>query len=93
MADSATRIGVISPHSHNFCKQCKRMRVTANGQLMPCLGNTEAVDLRGLLRQHPGSVDALLQGIAQAARIKPEQHNFRLDAPVHIVRFMSMTGG
>ncbi len=93
MADSATRIGVISPQSHNFCNQCNRMRVTANGQLMPCLGNTEAVDLRALLRQHPGSVDALLQGIAQAARIKPEQHHFRLDAPPQIVRFMSMTGG
>ena len=93
MADSATRIGVISPHSQNFCHRCNRMRVTANGQLMPCLGNTEAVDLRALLRQNPGSVNALLQGITQAARIKPEQHHFRLDAPVHIVRFMSMTGG
>lgn len=33
------------------------MRVTANGQLMPCLGNTEAVDLRALVRQNPGAVN------------------------------------
>lgn len=93
MHDSHSRIGVISPHSDNFCSNCNRVRVTANGQLMLCLGHEDAVDLRALLREHPGDVAPLKRGIAQAMQRKPERHVFRLDTPPQIVRFMNMTGG
>ena len=33
------RIGFISPHSHNFCATCNRVRVTVEGRLLLCLGN------------------------------------------------------
>ncbi len=32
-----SRIGFISPHTQNFCAGCNRMRVTARGELFPCL--------------------------------------------------------
>ncbi|MBT6794546.1 MAG: GTP 3',8-cyclase MoaA, partial [Methylococcales bacterium] len=35
----ATRVGFISPHSENFCSQCNRVRLTAEGRLLLCLGN------------------------------------------------------
>jgi len=38
MSDSNSRIGFISPHSHNFCGSCNRVRVTAEGRLLLCLG-------------------------------------------------------
>ncbi|BBI70232.2 GTP 3',8-cyclase [Vreelandella aquamarina] len=34
MVDSQSRIGFISPHSHNFCGACNRVRVTAEGRLL-----------------------------------------------------------
>ena len=42
----ATRIGFITPHSHNFCASCNRVRVTARGDLYPCLGQNDAIRQR-----------------------------------------------
>ncbi|MCE8021219.1 GTP 3',8-cyclase MoaA [Halomonas sp. MCCC 1A11036] len=93
MTDSDSRIGFISPHSHNFCASCNRVRVTAEGRLLLCLGNEHSVDLRGVLRQHPGDLDALKRAIVAALPLKPERHHFTTDGDVQIVRFMNMTGG
>jgi len=41
-----SRIGFISPHSENFCASCNRVRVTAEGRLLFCLGNENSVELR-----------------------------------------------
>ncbi|MCB1830976.1 MAG: GTP 3',8-cyclase MoaA, partial [Gammaproteobacteria bacterium] len=38
IAGQETRVGFISPHSHNFCDQCNRVRLTAEGRLLLCLG-------------------------------------------------------
>ena len=51
---SESRIGFISPHSHNFCDSCNRVRITAKGELYPCLGQNDALHLMPILRQHPG---------------------------------------
>ncbi len=93
MSDSQSRIGFISPHSHNFCSTCNRVRVTAEGRLLLCLGNEHSVDLRAVLRQHPGDFDALKRAIVAALPLKPERHHFTTDGDVQIVRFMNMTGG
>jgi cyclic pyranopterin phosphate synthase len=92
-ADSDTRVGFISPHSHNFCDQCNRVRVTAEGRLLLCLGNEHSVDLRAVLREHPGDISKLQQTLIDAMAIKPERHHFELDETPQIVRFMNMTGG
>ena len=89
----ASRIGFISPHSHNFCGSCNRIRVTATGRLLLCLGNEHSVDLRELLRNSAYS-DALLRAaIINALQNKPEKHYFNLNDEPQIVRFMNMTGG
>ena len=93
MADSDSRIGFISPHSHNFCHLCNRVRVTVEGRLLLCLGNEHSVDLRAVLRAHPGNIELLKQAIVDAMAIKPEKHTFNLDEEPQVVRFMNMTGG
>lgn len=91
--DSAgTRIGFISPHSHNFCHLCNRVRVTVEGRLLLCLGNEHSVDLRAVLR-NGASDDELQQTIIGAMDLKPERHYFNLNDEPQIVRFMNMTGG
>ncbi len=93
MTDSDTRVGFISPHSHNFCHLCNRVRVTVEGRLLLCLGNEHSVDLRQVLREAPGDHDRLRRTIVAAMDLKPEQHHFNLHEAPQIVRFMNMTGG
>jgi cyclic pyranopterin phosphate synthase len=93
LADSNTRIGFISPHSHNFCHLCNRVRVTAEGRLLLCLGNEHSVDLKEVLRAPDFTSEHLQNVIINAMEIKPERHNFDLSGEPEIVRFMSMTGG
>ncbi len=88
-----SRVGFISPHSHNFCGDCNRVRVTVEGRLLLCLGNEHAVDLKAVIRANPGDRAVLKQAIIDAMDLKPERHYFDdRDAP-QIVRFMNMTGG
>jgi cyclic pyranopterin phosphate synthase len=93
MADSPSRVGFISPHSENFCHQCNRVRVTAEGRLLLCLGNEHSVDLRAVLRGPDYSLDRLKQVIVDAMDIKPERHYFDNRGEPEILRFMNMTGG
>lgn len=91
--NTQTRVGFISPHSHNFCSSCNRVRVTAEGRLLLCLGQEHSVDLRKVLRAHPGDIDRLKETIIQAMKIKPEGHDFKVTAKPIIFRHMSHTGG
>ena len=91
--DSRSRVGFISPHSNNFCHLCNRVRVTAEGRLLLCLGNEHSVDLREVVREYPGDLDRLRERIVEGMAIKPEKHEFDLDEEPQIVRFMNMTGG
>lgn len=88
-----SRVGFISPHSHNFCHLCNRVRVTVEGRLLLCLGNEHSVDLRALLRSPSAAPAALHDAILDAMSIKPERHHFALNDEPQIVRFMNMTGG
>jgi cyclic pyranopterin phosphate synthase len=90
---SESRIGFISPHSHNFCDSCNRVRITAKGELYPCLGQNDAAYLLPILRQDTGD-EGLRQAIVDSMGIKPFGHDFthQMDTP-QVVRFMSMTGG
>ncbi len=93
MADSNSRVGFISPHSHNFCGDCNRVRVTVEGKLLLCLGNEDSLDLKALLRRYPGDTERLKAAIVDAIVHKPERHHFSNEGDVQIVRFMNMTGG
>lgn len=92
--ETGGRLGFITPLTSNFCAGCNRIRVTATGQLYPCLGGGEMVDLRGALRSGDPQGN-LAVALDTAMRIKPERHNFRIgagEAPA-LARHMSMTGG
>ncbi len=93
IAGTDTRVGFISPHSHNFCSTCNRVRLTVEGQLLLCLGNEHSVDLKRVLRANPGNSEPLKKAIVAAMAIKPERHEFDLTAKPLIFRHMSVTGG
>lgn len=93
VAGSDSKIGFISPHSHNFCASCNRVRVTTEGRLLLCLGQEHAVDLREVIRRYPGDSERLKQTLIAAMDIKPEGHDFDIQAQPVIFRHMSVTGG
>jgi cyclic pyranopterin phosphate synthase len=66
----AGTIGVITPMSHNYCDRCNRMRLTADGQLRPCLFGDIQTNLRDALRRG----EPLEPLIAHTLRVKPERH-------------------
>lgn len=88
-----TRVGLISPHSHNFCSSCNRVRVTAQGRLLLCLGQEHSVDLRAMLRAYPNDRERLKRAIQAAMASKPKGHDFNMQAQPIILRHMSVTGG
>ena len=88
-----TRIGFISPHSHNFCDTCNRVRLTAEGRLLLCLGQEHSVDLRHVVRANPGDREVLDQAIIDSMQIKPKGHDFDLNSQSILLRHMNLTGG
>jgi cyclic pyranopterin phosphate synthase len=88
-----TRVGFISPHSHNFCDSCNRVRLTADGRLLLCLGQEHSRDLRTVLRSRPGDLEALKAEILDAMKIKPKGHEFDLAGIPVLLRNMNTTGG
>jgi cyclic pyranopterin phosphate synthase len=68
--DAPGTIGVITPMSHNYCDRCNRMRLTADGQLRPCLFGHIQTNLRDPLR----AGQDLVPLIEDTLRIKPERH-------------------
>ncbi len=85
-------IGFIGALSHHFCNRCNRLRLTASGQLRPCLLSDQHEDLKGPLRM--GCSDEELAEIFLAAvRHKPSDHNLSISNPAKVLSQMSSIGG
>ncbi len=85
------KLGFISAMSHQFCAQCNRVRLTADGYLKTCLQYDRGVALRPLLA---GSDEALAAAIAGAIGDKPQAHRFsQRDVSGVDGRTMSQIGG
>ncbi|MFL3022892.1 MAG: GTP 3',8-cyclase MoaA [Methylophilaceae bacterium] len=89
-----SRIGLISPHSHNFCEECNRVRISCKGELFLCLGQDDKIELMPLLREYPNNDQPIKDAILNSMKIKPKSHEFNLEQnKPAVVRFMSHTGG
>ena len=89
-----SRIGLISPHSHNFCEDCNRVRISCKGELFLCLGQDDKIELMPLLRKYPNNDQPIKDAILNSMEIKPKSHEFNLEkSKPAVVRFMSHTGG
>lgn len=95
LRETGRRVGFITPLSHNFCESCNRVRVSATGTLYTCLGQDNAIDLRGPLRSSDGN-EAIDRAIDLGMADKPKGHDFVIDREsprAVIARHMSVTGG
>ncbi len=89
------KIGFITPHTHNFCELCNRVRITCTGEMYMCLGQQDKADLKTPLRKSEN--DQLLQHVIyEAISRKPKGHDFvieRKENEQFVPRHMNVTGG
>jgi len=85
-------IGFISPISHSFCQDCNRLRLTANGMLLPCLLSEGEVNIKDPLRR--GCLDEeLIEVFLKAVSLKPKRHAWNVDNHQRVHRKMCSIGG
>jgi cyclic pyranopterin phosphate synthase len=92
IADTAGEIGFISALSHHFCSSCNRLRLTASGQLRPCLLSDRQLDLKGPLR-NGASDEKLAEIFCRAVANKPSDHSLTTNEPSGVTCQMSSIGG
>ena len=75
----------------DFCKDCNKLRLTADGKLRPCLGRHGEIDLMPALREETEHASGLADAIQDAIANKPENHSFADDFQAN--RPMTAIGG
>ena len=89
------KIGFITPHTHNFCELCNRVRITCTGEMYMCLGQQDKADLKTPLRKSEND-QLLKEVIYEAISRKPKGHDFvieRKENEQFVPRHMNVTGG
>ena len=96
-AEPAGTVGIIASVTEPFCADCRRTRITAEGQVRSCLFSHEETDLRALLRSDASDEQVALRW-QEAMWGKPKAHGMDhvgLDAEDYVQpdRTMSAIGG
>jgi len=89
------KIGFITPHTHNFCELCNRVRITCTGEMYMCLGQQDKADLKTPLRKSENN-QLLKDVIYEAISRKPKGHDFIIERKENenfVPRHMNVTGG
>ncbi|GAB4536541.1 MAG: GTP 3',8-cyclase MoaA [Thermodesulfovibrionia bacterium] len=87
-------IGFINAVTHQFCNECNRIRLTADGHLRPCLFSDKEVDLKTAMRN--GATDEEIERLIRVSiEVKPREHNIgcRDGSSFLMQRPMSKIGG
>ena len=84
--------GIIDPHKHDFCESCNRIRLSAEGLLIPCLYFEDALSIKRAVRG--GDIAAAVEILSQVLQNKPEKNRWQTDASNEISsRAFYETGG
>lgn len=74
LLDGEYEFGLIDPHKHDFCESCNRIRLTAEGHLIPCLYFDEAMSIAESIKA--GDVEGASQVLAQVLKDKPKENRW-----------------
>ena len=67
--------GLIMPHDDEFCKNCNRIRLTAEGYLIPCLFFNESYQIREAIKK--GDIQEATNVLKQVITEKPEKNDWK----------------
>ena len=68
------RFGIIDPHKHDFCENCNRIRLTAEGNIIPCLYFDEAMSIAEAVKK--GDIEAATEVLREVLKNKPEKNRW-----------------
>jgi cyclic pyranopterin phosphate synthase len=77
MLDDGNIFGIIEPHNEEFCKSCNRIRLTAEGYLIPCLFFTESYNIKEAIRE--GNIQKAAEILRDVVKNKPEKNDWQND--------------
>ncbi|EAI3135936.1 GTP 3',8-cyclase MoaA [Campylobacter coli] len=83
--------GIIDPHSHEFCDSCNRIRLSAEGLLIPCLYFDEALSIKEAVRKD--DINAAANILQEVLRNKPEKNRWSVVDNETSSRAFYQTGG
>ncbi|EJQ0500041.1 GTP 3',8-cyclase MoaA [Campylobacter coli] len=83
--------GIVDPHSHEFCDSCNRIRLSAEGLLIPCLYFDEALSIKEAVRK--GDINAAANILQEVLRNKPEKNRWSVVDNETSSRAFYQTGG
>ena len=69
------KFGIIEPHNEDFCKSCNRIRLTAEGYLIPCLFFTESYNIKEAIRKR--DIKKAAEILRDVVRNKPEKNDWQ----------------
>jgi cyclic pyranopterin phosphate synthase len=75
--DDGYIFGIIDPHKHDFCEDCNRIRLTAEGMLIPCLYFDEAMSIKEAVSK--GDAAGAAEILKEVLRNKPEKNKWSGD--------------
>jgi len=85
------RFGIIEPYGDDFCKQCNRIRLTAEGQLIPCLYFDEAMSIAEAVKK--GDIKTAALVLKEVVKNKPEKNRWGGEDGESSSRAFYETGG
>jgi len=85
------RFGLIDPHKHDFCETCNRIRLTAEGYLIPCLYFDEAMSIKDSVES--GDIDGAVTTLKSVLADKPEKNRWNDEESETSNRAFYETGG
>jgi len=85
------RFGIIEPYADDFCKKCNRIRLTAEGNLIPCLFFDEAMSIAESIKV--GDIKGAAAVLKEVVRTKPEKNRWGGEDGEVSTRAFYETGG
>ena len=89
--DDGYKFGIIEPSGDDFCKSCNRIRLTAEGNLIPCLYFDEAMSIKNAVKQ--GDIQGAAEILREVVRTKPEKNRWSGNDSEMSTRAFYETGG
>lgn len=74
LLEDGYKFGLIDPHKHDFCETCNRIRLTAEGYLIPCLYFDEAMSIKDAIQA--GDVPGAVEVLKTVLRDKPKENRW-----------------
>jgi cyclic pyranopterin phosphate synthase len=90
--ENGFQFGIIEPHKDDFCAQCNRIRLTAEGFLIPCLYFEDAMSIKDAIQNN--RIDEAVEILKKVLQNKPEKNKWSIKDDNKIsTRAFYQTGG